>query len=139
MALHREIYWVGKQWAVTGHGIQACDQKQKAKFDIEASKIWDDGLVQNLRAEPWFNSEDFARALDVARARFPEQPREGRPSADKIWNLIEAVLKEADKKAARVKENPVESPKPATPGYEWRIEGCGARFVRQWRIRIRPR
>jgi len=23
MALHRDIYWVGRQWAVTGYGIQA--------------------------------------------------------------------------------------------------------------------
>jgi hypothetical protein len=28
MALHRDIYWVGRQWAVTGYGIQACDQKK---------------------------------------------------------------------------------------------------------------
>ena len=36
MALHRDIFWVGRQWAVTGYGIQACDQKQKGGFDIEA-------------------------------------------------------------------------------------------------------
>jgi hypothetical protein len=35
MPLHRDIFWVGKQWAVTGYGVQACDQKQKGKFDIE--------------------------------------------------------------------------------------------------------
>ena len=36
MALHRDIFWVGRQWAVTGYGVQACDQKQKGQFDIEA-------------------------------------------------------------------------------------------------------
>ena len=46
MALHRDIYWVGKQWAVTGYGIQACDQKQKSQFDIEAARLWDDGVLE---------------------------------------------------------------------------------------------
>ena len=39
MALHRDIFWVGRQWAVTGYGVQACDQKQKGQFDIEASRL----------------------------------------------------------------------------------------------------
>jgi hypothetical protein len=32
MALHRDIYWVGRQWAVTGAGIQAVDQKRRRGF-----------------------------------------------------------------------------------------------------------
>ena len=52
MALHRDIYWVGKQWAVTGYGVQACDQKKKGQFDIEASRLWEDGVLESLRAEP---------------------------------------------------------------------------------------
>jgi hypothetical protein len=55
MALHRNIYWVGKQWAVTGYGIQACDQKQKGKFDIEAARLWEDGVLERMRAERWLN------------------------------------------------------------------------------------
>jgi hypothetical protein len=51
MALHRDIYWVGKQWAVTGSGIQACNQKQKGKFDIEAARLWEDGVLESARAE----------------------------------------------------------------------------------------
>ena len=39
MALHQDIFWVGKQWAVTGYGMQAVDQKQKSKFDIEVSRV----------------------------------------------------------------------------------------------------
>ena len=85
MALHRDIYWVGKQWAVTGHGIQACDQKQKAKFDIEASRVWDEDLADTLRAEPWLNIEDFAKALAVARTRFPQPPRMARRLPRKFW------------------------------------------------------
>ena len=50
MALHRDIFWVGRQWAVTGYGVQACDQKQKGQFDIEAGRLWDDDELENLRA-----------------------------------------------------------------------------------------
>jgi hypothetical protein len=78
MALHRDIYWVGKQWAVTGYGMQAVDQKQKSKFDIEVSRLWDDDLSENLRAQPWFNADDFGKGLSLARARYPEPPHKVR-------------------------------------------------------------
>ena len=34
MALHRDIHWIGRQWAVTGHGMQLIDQKLQGFFDI---------------------------------------------------------------------------------------------------------
>ena len=74
MALHRDIFWVGRQWAVTGYGIQACDQR-KSKFDIEASLLWESDVLESLRAHTWLNIEDFEKALSVARQRFPEPPR----------------------------------------------------------------
>lgn len=74
MALHRDIFWVGKQWAVTGYGMQAVDQKQKSKFDIEASRLWEDDLLENLSEQRWFNAEDFNAGLSVARAKYPEAP-----------------------------------------------------------------
>ena len=80
MALHRDIYWVGKQWAVTGYGVQACNQKQKSKFDIEASRLWEDGALESLRAEAWLNQEDFDKALQVARGYFPEPSAEAAPA-----------------------------------------------------------
>jgi hypothetical protein len=46
MALHRDIYWVGRQWAVTGYGVQACDQKQKGQFDIDASRLWEEDVLE---------------------------------------------------------------------------------------------
>ena len=70
MALHRDIYWVGRQWAVTGYGMQAVDQKQKGEFDIEASRLWEDGLLESLQAEKWLNPEDFKKAIGCSRA-FP--------------------------------------------------------------------
>ena len=66
MALHRDIYWVGRQWAVTGYGMQAVDQKLKGEFDIEASRLWDEGLPERMHAQKWFNAEDFGKGLAVA-------------------------------------------------------------------------
>jgi hypothetical protein len=123
MALHREVYWVGRQWAVTGYGIQACDQKQKSKFDIDASRLWEDGVLENMRALKWLNIEDFEQAISVARKHFPELPRQAAPPEENTLGLMEAV--------------PVEAPKPAAQTFDMRIEGWPAKFVPQWRIRIR--
>ena len=71
MALHRDIYWVGRQWAVTGYGLQAVDQKLKSQFDIEVSRLWEDGLPESMQSESWLNIEDFSKGLSVARARYP--------------------------------------------------------------------
>jgi hypothetical protein len=80
MALHRNIYWVGRQWAVTGSGIQACDQKQKGKFDIEAARLWEDGVLENIRGLKWLNNEDFEKAISVARKYYPEPPPKEPPA-----------------------------------------------------------
>src|SRR5882757_8873293 len=71
MPLHRDIHWIGRQWAVTGHGLQLIDQKLKGFFDIEASRLWDDDLVESTRAKEWLNAADFDKALAMARARYP--------------------------------------------------------------------
>ncbi len=89
MALHRDIFWVGKQWAVTGYGMQAVDQKQKSKFDIEVSRLWDEDLQENLRDQRWFNADDFSAGLSVARAKYPEPPSKA------ALRKIAAALKES--------------------------------------------
>jgi hypothetical protein len=76
MTLHRDIFWVGRQWAVTGYGLQACDQKQKGKFDIEASRLWEDDLIETMHAKEWLNAADFDKGLEIARKRYPEPPRD---------------------------------------------------------------
>jgi hypothetical protein len=140
MALHREIFWVGKQWAVTGYGIQAVDQKRKDKFDIEASRLWEDGLLENLRAEKWLNIEDFDKALAVARKHYPQPPRKSvppektAPPEESAPALIETVLKEASPKP---EETPVQKPEPTLQKFAMRVEGWPAKFVPLWRIRIR--
>jgi hypothetical protein len=93
MALHRDIYWVGKQWAVTGHGVQACDQKQKSKFDIEVERLWDDEVLEGLRAHKWLNVDDLEKALSIARQRFPEPPRKIAPAPPKFHMLLSGSAK----------------------------------------------
>ena len=138
MALHRNIYWVGRQWAVTGSGIQACDQKQKGKFDIEAARLWEDGVLESTRALQWLNSEDFEKAVTVARKYYPEPPRKApRPRGQKVAGPKEPGLNKTAIKETPKREKAVETPKPAAPKFAMRIEGWPAKFVRPWRIRIR--
>lgn len=126
MVLHRDIYWVGRQWAVTGYGIQACDQKRKGQFDVDGSKLWEDGVLDTVRAQKWLNAEDFDKAISVARKYYPEQPRQAAPPVE-----------QPAANAPRPKEIAVELPKPAVPKFQMRIERAPAKFARAWRVRIR--
>jgi len=128
MALHRDIYWVGRQWAVTGYGLQACNQKQKGKFDIEGVCLWEDGALERLRAETWLNIEDFEKALVVARKYYPEPARKPAPSV--------ARLDETRLPPTPPREIAAEASKPAPDRFEMRIGAWPAKFVRPWRIRI---
>ncbi|HZE52473.1 MAG TPA: hypothetical protein VE111_04250 [Bradyrhizobium sp.] len=121
MALHRDIYWVGRQWAVTGHGIQACDQKQKGQFDIEASRIWEEDVLESVRALKWLNSEDFDKAISVARKHFPEPPRRPAPPEKPVAQPNDDV--------------PAPESKPVVREFEMRTDGLRAKFVKVWRIR----
>jgi hypothetical protein len=124
MALHRDIYWVGRQWAVTGYGMQAVDPKLKGQFDIEAIRLWEDGLSDSLNAGGWLNSEDFAKALSVARARYPQPPGEvPEPSQKSALDLNDG--------------GPMESPEPLVPRFAMSIERWPAKFLRPWRARVR--
>jgi hypothetical protein len=140
MALHRDIYWVGKQWAVTGHGIQACDQKQKGKFDIEASRIWEDGVLDEVRAQKWINIKDFDKAVEAAREHYPEPerttaraaPPESTVPAEPPRRPAPAAAKAPPAKSGGA----VAPPKMTTPNFEMRIKGWPAKFQPMWRIRI---
>lgn len=79
MALHRDILWLGRQWAVTGYGIQAVDQKLGGKFDVEASRLEEEGLIEPMSSQSWFDADDFREALEVARKRLRETPVLFRP------------------------------------------------------------
>jgi len=92
MALHRDIYWVGRQWTVTGYGIQACDQRQKGKFDIEATRLWDEGVLESVRDLTWLDIVDFEKAIVVARRYYPEPARKVAPPEERVLGLIAEVL-----------------------------------------------
>ena len=128
MALHRDIYWVGRQWAVTGYGMQAIDPKLKGQFDIEAVRLWEDGLSDSLNAGGWLNSEDFAKALAVARERYPQPVREiPEPLQERALGLTLGLNAGA----------PAGPPKPQVPPFAMRIERWPAKFLRPWRARVR--
>jgi hypothetical protein len=155
MALHRDIHWVGKQWAVTGYGVQACDQKQKSKFDIAADKIWEDDVLDAVRALKWLNAADFDKALSIAREHYPEPPRKARarkttppketpPPRESAPPKESAAPKQGvlplkeSAPAAAPKPVPAkpQAPKSAPQKFHLRAKGS-AKFLPQWRVRLR--
>jgi hypothetical protein len=112
MALHRDIYWVGKQWAVTGNGVQACDQKQKSQFDIDPTRLWDGDVVERLRTNKWLNVEDLEKALSIARQRFSEPSGTPvRPASE----TIAAAPPVAPIEPLQKSPEPVAKPEPSKP------------------------
>ena len=143
MALHRDIYWVGRQWAVTGFGMQAVDQRLKGAFDVEVARLWEDDLPQRMRALAWVNLEDFNKALEVARARFPAPPRKNLPLVESVLELIQPASAGPAKPASSLMEASmplakpaaIEVPKPEIRLLAMRMERASAKFLPQWRIR----
>jgi hypothetical protein len=164
MALHRDIHWIGRQWAVTGYGMQLIDQKLKGFFDIEAVNLWEDGLIEAMHGKEWLNKADFDKGLAIARTRYPglsdtvtppaekplpapanghvaALPRAPKPEEPKLQKLDPIVtappIAETRQPAPfRLKIEPVEPPKPAPPDFHVRFTGS-AKFVRPWRVRQR--
>src|ERR1700755_2583187 len=97
MALDRDIYWVGRQWAVTGFGIQAIDQRLKGSFDIDVSRLWDDIAVERTRALAWLHARDFAKALEMARGRHPEPARKKLPLVESVLKMMQSAASEPEK------------------------------------------
>jgi hypothetical protein len=136
MALHRDIFWVGRQWAVTGYGIQACDQKQKGGFDIEAARLWDASVLESMRGLAWLDLVDFEKALVAARRYYPEPPPKAAPPEARVLGVIDQVLQQSLSDAG-AKQAPVVEPRPADRTFDMRWESWPAKFVSPWRIRIR--
>ena len=165
MALHRDIHWIGRQWAVTGHGMQLIDQKLQGFFDIEADRLWDENLIAGMQAKEWLNRGDFDKGLEVARARFPKAPPRVTPLPE-VAPLpppapvappppvakVEAPKRETPKfePPAPVETRTIAAPPepetaarvssdppiPPSPDYHMRFTG-GARFVRPWRVWVK--
>ncbi len=60
---------------MTGFGIQVIDKKMKMRFDVPASRIWEDDLATRLAHESWFDADDFTQALAAARAQARMNPK----------------------------------------------------------------
>ncbi|MBR1162534.1 hypothetical protein [Bradyrhizobium elkanii] len=71
MPLHRDIHWLGRQWAVTGHGLQLINQKQMGYYDIEAARLWE-ARVTEVQSKAWIDRPDFDKALEIARGKFAQ-------------------------------------------------------------------
>ena len=122
MALHRDILWIGRQWAVTGHGMQLIDQKLQGFFDIEIARLWDEGLIETMHAKVWLNAVDFDKGLAVARARFPQ-------SMVPVAPLPEPV----SPPAVFATPEPIEPQQDKPADLRLRFNG-NAKFLRPWRV-----
>jgi hypothetical protein len=159
MALHRDIHWIGRQWAVTGHGMQLIDQKLQGFFDIEVARLWDESLIETMHGKQWLNAADFDKGLAVARARYPQppdwvapppatvpavalKPVEPLPPVAAPAPPISAQVLKPGKLApvapghpepALITHDPIAPPRQTQPGDHMRFDGR-ARFVRPWRV-----
>jgi hypothetical protein len=128
MALHRDIYWIGRQWAVTGFGMQLIDQRHGGKFDIEIALLWDEDVAGDLSTQKWFNPVDFAKGLSVARQRHTK------PAVlAQIDSMPEPLVVETAEIATAAA---IEPHLPGTTGFQLRISGS-AKFLRPWRVRMK--
>ena len=153
MALHRDIFWIGRQWAVTGFGMQAINQKHGGQFDIAIERLWDDDLLDGLRDQKWFNPDDFANGLAIAQARHSKSPARPAPSPLPVETLRQVDTAAATPKSAPLPVMPaVDAPsivaaqaarKPAEPSepppsfFQMRVFDHPAKLVRVWRARRR--
>jgi|SRR5437879_2123698 len=153
MALHRDIFWIGRQWAVTGLGIQAINQKLGGEFDIAVERLWDDDLLVILSAQKWFNADDFNKGLAIARARYPRPPGKPAPPPLPVETLLQASATIATPEApaspiiaavappavvaAEAAPEPVKPEEPAPSFPHLSISGHPAKLLRIWRVRRR--
>jgi hypothetical protein len=143
MVLHRDIFWVGRQWAVTGFGIQAVDPRLKGAFDIEVSRLWEEALIERTRELPWLNHDDFKKALELARSRFPEPPKKTLPLVESVLELIQPKSVEAAKPKPQSAKADIKPRQPATRkppadaprAFVLRLGRASAKFLPQWRVR----
>jgi hypothetical protein len=151
MALHRDILWIGRQWAVTGHGMQLIDQRLMGAFDIEVARLWDDDLIESMHAKEWLNAADFDKGLAVARTRHPHpqavstsvvappipaiEPISPPPplKLERPATLEPPPTSPAPLDAVSPQPPPIEPPKQQSPDLQMKIDG-GARFARPWRV-----
>ncbi|MBV8926175.1 MAG: hypothetical protein JOZ74_12485 [Bradyrhizobium sp.] len=102
-----------------------------------------------MGALAWLNINDFNKALDLARARFPRVPRNSKPLVESVLELVEPVAGGLPKPAAPIMQTmpiaetslpelaPVAAGLPPVKAQplSFRIERASAKFLPRWRIR----
>ena len=143
MALHRDIFWIGRQWAVTGFGMQAINQKHGGQFDIEIERLWDDGLLDALRGQKWFNPDDFTKALAIAQARHSKPPPRPAPPPLPVQTLLKSTIASAEAAPPAASAAQAADPDPLKPAQampsllQMGTTGHSAKLLRVWRVRRR--
>jgi len=136
MALHRDIFWIGRQWAVTGFGMQAINQKHGGQFDIAIERLWDDDLPDGLRDQKWFNPDDFAKGLAIAQARHRKPP--SRPAPPPVQNTTSVEAAPPEAAVAETADPDPLKPVEAMPSLlQMSASGHTAKLLRVWRMRRR--
>lgn len=154
MPLHRDIHWIGRQWAVTGLGMQLIDQKLKGFFDVEVSRLWEEALIETMRAKEWLNAADFEKGLEVARKRFPPDgvapsppmeavapappvpPVAPSPMAQPIASIAPPPAPSVMLQPAAIATVEPDAAPPVPPGFHMLFSGY-AKFIRPWRVRMK--
>lgn len=163
MPLHRDIFWIGRQWAVTGFGMQVINRRVGEAFDVAIARLWDDDPAIIVREQSWFNTEDFAKGLAVARTRYHELSRKAPPPLPVETRLAAARTNapaaavapsaapptEVTRQAAPAAESaPPAAPPPvvppadeivppnsAAPPFELRVASLPAKLGAMWRVK----
>jgi hypothetical protein len=73
--LSKPILWQGRQWAVTGYGVEARD----GCYAVPRRNLWDNdfrhGWIMHMAEKNWVDLADFTEALRVARRHYaPRRP-----------------------------------------------------------------
>jgi hypothetical protein len=113
------------------------------------ARLWDDDLIESVRAKEWLNATDFDKGLAVARTRHPQSsstsvvappvpaiepiappppPKLERPATVELPQPLPAPPQAVSPLA-----QPIEPPKQQSPDLKMKIDG-GATFARPWRV-----
>jgi hypothetical protein len=142
MALHRDIFWIGRHWAVTGFGMQAINQKHGGQFDIAIERLWDDDLLDGLRDQKWFSPDDFAKGLAIAQARHPRPLTRPAPPPP-VQTLLKSTIASAEAAPTAAAAAQTTNPDPLKPAQampsllQMSASGHPAKLLRVWRVRRR--
>jgi len=69
--LVQPIYWTGRQWAVTGYGMECLEERWA---NIHYGGVHDPYLLRHWSAKRWVDVEDFEAAHAVAKKIFEPTP-----------------------------------------------------------------